>query len=86
MAFEALCGIPRCMKTALKPFNVTIVRFNPELGIKASGETFVLPVDSPDIEHAIASTMANAASFTMKTDGDKVLPVAFTCTGVQPRS
>ena len=45
----------------------------------------MLPVDSPDAEHAVASTTANAASFTKKTEGCKALPVAFTCVRVEPR-
>ncbi len=68
----------------LKPFNCTIRIFNP-----TSGETLeehVLPVDSPDAEHAAASTLANAASFTSKTEGGMVtLPVAFCCTRIEAR-
>lgn len=70
--------------TDLKPFNVTIRVFDPTKGI-ASGQDYVLPVDSPDAEHAIASTTANAASFTKKADGGKALPVAFTCIKVEAR-
>jgi hypothetical protein len=69
--------------TQLRPFACTIRIFDP-----ASGETIaehVLPVDSPDAEHAAASTLANAASFTPKTDGDAVQSVAFCCTAVEPR-
>ncbi|QQV79449.1 hypothetical protein H5J25_19825 (plasmid) [Sphingomonas aliaeris] len=69
--------------TDLKPFACTIRVFDP-----ASGETvatYMLPVDSPDEEHAAASTLANAASFTPKTDGDVVRSVAFCCTAVEPR-
>ena len=68
----------------LKKFNVTIRRFNPQQGL-SSGEDFVLPVDSPDEEHAVSSTMANAVSFTTKTNGSSVVPVAFTCTAISPR-
>ena len=67
----------------LKPFACTIRIFDP-----ATGETIaehVLPVDSPDAEHAAASTLANAASFTPKTNGDGVRSVAFCCTAVAPR-
>ena len=71
-------------KTDLKPFNVTIRVFDPTKGLE-SGQDYVLPVDSPDAEHAVASTTANAASFTRKTDGGTALPVAFTCTKVEPR-
>ena len=69
----------------LKKYNVTIRTFNPAQG-PASGEQYILPVDSPDPEHAIASTLANAVSFTKKTDGSSVLPVAFICTGITERS
>ena len=72
------------MKADLKPFNVTIRVFDPTKGM-AAGQDYVLPVDSPDAEHAIASTTANAASFTVKTEGGKPLPVAFTCVKVEPR-
>ena len=69
--------------TALKRFACTIRVFDP-----ATGETIgehVLPVDSPDAEHAAASTLANAASFTPKTAGGAVRSVAFSCTAVAPR-
>ena len=72
------------MRTALKPFDVTIRVFDPTKGLE-SGQDYVLPVDSPDAEHAVASTMANAASFTKKVEGDKPLPLAFTCIKVEPR-
>ena len=71
----------------LKNFNVTIRRFNPEQG-PTSGEEFILPVDSPDEEHAIASTLANAASFSTKfdkTSGGSPLPLAFMCTAIATR-
>lgn len=67
----------------LKPYDCTIRIFDP-----ADGRTIaehVLPVDSPDAEHAAASTLANAASFTDKTDGDAVRSVAFACTKIEPR-
>ena len=69
--------------TQLRPFACTIRVFDP-----ASGETIaehVLPVDSPDAEHAAASTLANAASFTPKANGETVRSVAFCCTAVEPR-
>ena len=72
------------MKTELKPYNVTIRVFDPTKGVE-SGQDYVLPVDSPDVEHAIASTTANAASFTRKAEGGKALPVAFTCIKVEAR-
>lgn len=71
-------------KTPLKPFSVTIRVFDPTKGIE-SGRDYVLPVDSPDAEHAVASTTANAASFTRKTKDGVALPVAFTCMKVEPR-
>lgn len=71
-------------KTTLKPFSVTIRVYDPTKGLDA-GQDYVLPVDSPDAEHAIASTTANAASFTKKTEGGKALPVAFTCIKIEPR-
>lgn len=71
-------------KTPLKPFNVTIRVFDPTKVIEG-GQDYVLPVDSPDAKHAITSTTANAASFTRKTADGKPLPVAFTCTKVEPR-
>jgi hypothetical protein len=68
----------------LKPFYCTIRVFDP-----ADGHTIaehILPVDSPDAEHAAASTLANAASFTEKTFvGDGVRSVAFSCTRIEPR-
>ena len=69
----------------LKPFNVTVKVFDPAAGLE-SGETYVLPVDSPDAEHACASTLANAASWTPKTgDGRVVRPVAFCAVKVEAR-
>lgn len=72
------------MKTELKPFNVTIRVFDPGKGVD-NGQDYVLPVDSPDAEHAAASTMANAVSFTKNTDGGRPLPVTFTCVKVEAR-
>ncbi len=69
--------------TQLNPFSCTIRVFDPITG--ETIEEHVLPVDSPDAEHAAASTLANAASFTPKIDGDAVRPVAFRCTAVEPR-
>lgn len=71
-------------KAVLKPFNVTIRVFDPTKGMEG-GQDYVLPVDSPDEEHAIASTTANAASFTKKVEGGRLLPVAFTCVKIEPR-
>lgn len=70
--------------TDLTPFEVTIRVFDPAKGVD-SGTTYVLPVDSPDAEHACASTLANAASFTPKTEGGTVRPVAFMALEVRER-
>ena len=69
----------------LKPFNCTIRIFDPTDGSTIAEH--VLPVDSPDAEHAAASTLANAASFTAKTGlGDEVKAVAFCCTRIEARA
>jgi hypothetical protein len=67
----------------LKHYNVTIRRFDPAR--PASAQEFVLPVDSPDEEHAIASTIANAASWAGKVADGRPLPVAFMAVRVAPR-
>ena len=72
------------MRASLKSFNVTIRVFDPANGT-SGGEDYVLPVDSPDAEHAVAATLANAAAFTTKTAEGRPLPVAFTCVEVKPR-
>ena len=61
--------------TDLRPLNVTVHRFDPAEGL-ASGTDFVLPVDSPNGEHAVSTAMSNAVAFTHKLDGGSVLPVA----------
>lgn len=71
-------------RTMLKPFLVTIRVFDPAKG-GGAGQDYPLPVDSPDAEHAVASTLANAASFTTKTANGVPLPVAFMCVKVEPR-
>ncbi len=68
----------------LKHYDVTIRRFDPTQG-GSSGETFVLPVDSPDEEHAIASTIANAAAFSKKVQAGRPLPLAFMAVQVELR-
>ena len=68
----------------LKHYNVTIRRFDPTQG-PTSGQLFVLPVDSPDAEHAIASTLANASSFSKKAEAGQPLPVAFMAVKVELR-
>lgn len=56
----------------------------PDVVLLASGQEFV-PVDSPDEEHAIASTLANAASRPGKVANGRPLSVAFMAVGVSPR-
>ena len=68
----------------LKHYNVTVRRFDPAQG-PASGDVFVLPVDSPDAEHAIASTIANASAFSKKTEAGRPLPVAFMAVRIELR-
>ena len=69
----------------LQRFDVTIRRFDPA-GAAENGRLFVLPVDSPDAEHAIASTLANAAAFSRKIDGaGRPASVAFMAVKVQRR-
>lgn len=68
----------------LKQFNVTVRRFDPTGGF-ADGKDVVLPVDSPDEEHAVSAAMSNAVAFTRKTEGSGVLPVAFACIAVAGR-
>ena len=69
----------------LKKFNVIVTRFNPSEG-SASGETFVLPVDSPDEEHAVSAAMSNAIAFSTKVENGRPLPLAFSCSGIETRS
>ena len=59
-------------------------RFDPSTGL-AGGTDFVLPVDSPDEEHAVSAAMSNAVAFTRKVEGTSVLPVAFVCMAVTSR-
>ncbi len=73
------------MGKPLRKYNVTVRRFNPTQG-PGSGDQFVLPVDSPDPEHAISAAMSNAVAFTTKSTGTSVLPVAFLCTGIADRT
>lgn len=68
----------------LQHYDVTIRRFDPTKG-PTSGQEFVLPVDSPDEEHAIASTIANAASWPGKVTNGRPGPVAFMAVRVRPR-
>ena len=59
----------------LKGFNVTVRRFDPAKGLAGSTD-FMLPVDSPDEEHAASAAMSSAVSFTCKVKGGDVLSVA----------
>lgn len=68
----------------LQKFEVTVRCFDPRVGPE-SGADYVLPVDSPDAEHAISAAMSNAVAFTPKTDGDRTADVAFWATGVRRR-
>lgn len=70
---------------SLNKYNVSIRRFDPKNG-SDSGETFVLPVDSPDEEHAISSTLANCISWTTKVRLGVLLDIAFTCVGIEKRN
>ena len=70
---------------SLNRYNVEIRRFHPK-DPSDRGETFVLPVDSPDEEHAISSTLANCISWTTKVRLGVLLDVAFMCTGIDKRS
>ena len=68
----------------LKRFDVTVRRFDPARGL-SSGTDFVLPVDSPDEEHAASAAMSNAVAFTRKWQGGQVRSGAFACVAVCPR-
>jgi len=83
-AIPSSAQMPVQTAAALKKFNVTIKRFDPAQG-PASGQEFVLPVDSPDEEHAIASTLANVASWPGKVADGQLLPVAFMAVRVTRR-
>ncbi len=69
----------------LKKFNVSVKRFDPSQG-PTSGETFVLPVNSSDEEHAVSAAMSNAIAFSTKVEGGSPLPIAFSCVGIEMRS
>ncbi len=69
----------------LKKFDVTVRRFDPAQGL-ASGKEFVLPVDSPDEEHAVSAAMSNAIAFTTKVQGSSPLSIAFCCVGIEARA
>ena len=72
------------MTPALTDFVVTVCRFDPADGPEG-GELFELPVRSPDAEHAIASTLANAASWPGKVAGGQPAPVAFIAVKLEQR-
>ena len=69
----------------LKKFNVMVRSFDPQKGV-AGGEEFLLPVDSPDEEHAISAAMSNAVAFTTKIRAGSPLPIAFCCVGIEARA
>ncbi len=69
---------------ALRRFNVTVRRFDPNGGFER-GKDVVLPVDSPDEEHAVSAAMSNAVAFTRKVEGVAALPVVFACVAVSAR-
>ena len=68
----------------LKKYNVVVCRFELSKGVPG-GEQFVLPVDSPDEEHAVSAAMSNAVAFTTKVQGASPLPIAFCCLSVTRR-
>ena len=65
----------------LKSYNVTVRRFDATRPAD-EGETFVLPVVSPDEEHAISATLSNCVAFTPKFQGGAVQPLAFMCVSI----
>lgn len=67
----------------VKKFNVTVQRFNPST--QTPGEEFVLPVDCPDAEHAASAVLSNLIAWTPKTEGGKILPIAFRCIAINER-
>ena len=69
----------------LKPYNVTVQVFNPET-LDSPTQEYVLPVDSPDEEHAVSAAMSNAIAFTTKVESGTVKPVAFRCIAVATRA
>ena len=84
MSLPAEAQMPVSSHADLKKCNVTIRRFDPARG-PTSGQEFVLPVDSPDEEHAIASTLANAASWPGKVANGQPVPMAFMAVRVSAR-
>ena len=68
----------------LRKFNVTVRRFDPA-GRFDDGTDFVLPVDSPDEEHAVSAAMSNAVAFTRKVEAGAAVSVAFACMEVSGR-
>ena len=67
----------------VKKFNVTVHRFDPSN--PSHTEEFVLPVDCPDAEHAASAVLSNLIAWTPKTDGGKILPIAFRCMAITER-
>ena len=72
----------------LKKYNVTVRRFDPVKGINddADAQNFVLPVDSPDEEHAISAAMSNCIAFSPKIHFGSFKPIAFCATAVNERT
>ncbi len=72
----------------LTKYNVTVRRFDPTKGINDDGDAqnFVLPVDSPNEEHAISAAMSNCVAFTPKMHFGSLKPIAFCATAVNERT
>ncbi len=68
----------------IKKFNVTVERFDP--ANTGHVEQFILPVDCPDSEHAASAVLSNLIAWTPKTEGSKVLPIAFRCIAITERA
>ena len=71
----------------LRKYTVTVRRFDPRRPLDDQAvDQFLLPVDSPDEEHAVSAAMSNAVAFTPKVqDGGSMSPVAFWATEVRER-
>ncbi|WP_419804536.1 hypothetical protein [Terriglobus sp.] len=68
----------------LKQYNVTVRCFNPDERT-SRGQIFILPVDSPDEEHAISAAMSNCIVFTTKSRLGVLIDIAFQCIDVSRR-
>ncbi len=70
----------------LKKYNVTVRRFDPAAGLDdPSAEQFVLPVDSPDEEHAVSAAMSNCVAFTPKIHFGSLKQIAFCAVQIADR-